>query len=833
MIPIPLFVLVCSALVLAPLAVGQSESPQDGVPSQAAATPEGLTADDWSSIRRTYEAERHAVHPVDGGHRARNPGQQWSTIFDGRGFTVEPDAGGWSWGLELLRYGFPEREHSVTVSGSVTADGQRVAYDWDDTVTEWFVNDSRGLEHGYTVHRQPEHDTADSTLSFRIAVRGDLTPEVADDGRSIGFLDSTGAVALTYSALTVFDADRNTIPAWFEHVAEGEGPLRLTVDVRGARYPLTIDPVAQQAYLKASNTDLNDGFGYALAVSENTAVVGAWTESSSATGVNGDQSDNSATDAGAAYVFVRTGTTWSQEAYLKASNAEAFDHFGSSVSVSGDTVVVGAWSEASSATGVNGDQIDNSATDAGAAYVFVRTGTTWSQQAYLKPSNTDAGDRFGVSVSASSNTVVIGSFLEDSNSTGVNGNQTNNSADSGAAFVFVRTGTTWSQEAYLKASNTDSSDYFGAAVALSGDTAVVGAYREDSNATGVNGDQSDNTTTGSGAVYVFVRAGTTWSQEAYLKASNSDAGDRFGISTSLSGNTVVIGAFQEDSPATGVNGNQNLNLAGDSGAAYVFVRSGTTWIQEAYLKASNTDAFDNFGFSVAASGDVVVVGAWREDSNATGVNGNPGDNSASDAGAAYVFVRSGTTWSQQAYLKASNAESLDQFGWSTAVSGDIVVVGAYLEDSGASGVNGDDNDNGATGAGAGYLFDIADINPNVWVNLGNGLAGTSGIPSLVGDGSLTGGSTVSLDLSGAKVFVPSTLVLGLSNISVPFKSGVLVPMPDFLLPFFSNGLGEVNFSTPWPVGVPPSLTFYVQFWISDSAGVGGFAASNAVSGTTQ
>ena len=129
-------------------------------------------------------------------------------------------------------------------------------------------------------------------------------------------------------------------------------------------------------------------------------------------------------------------------------------------------------------------------------------------------------------------------------------------------------------------------------MAVSGDTVVVGAIGEDSNATGVNGDQSDNSATDSGAAYVFVRSGTNWSQQAYLKASNTGAGDHFGISVAVSGDTVVVGAHGEDSNATGVNGNQSDNSAIDSGAAYVFVRSGTNWSQQAYLKASNTGADD-------------------------------------------------------------------------------------------------------------------------------------------------------------------------------------------------------------------------------------------------
>src|SRR5262249_48569900 len=195
------------------------------------------------------------------------------------------------------------------------------------------------------------------------------------------------------------------------------------------------------------------------------------------------------------------------------------------------------------------------------------------------------------------------------------------------------------------------------------DTVVVGANQESSAATGVDGNQSDNSKVSSGAAYVFVRNGGAWTQQAYLKASNTDADDLFGFSVAISGDTVVVGAFGEDSAATGVNGNQSDNSKPGSAAAYVFVRNGSTWTQQAYLKASNTDAGDRFGVSVAVSGDTVVVGANNESSGATGVNGDQADNSAFSAGAAYVFIRSGTVWSQQAYLKASNTRAGDFFGF--------------------------------------------------------------------------------------------------------------------------------------------------------------------------
>jgi hypothetical protein len=466
-----------------------------------------------------------------------------------------------------------------------------------------------------------------------------------------------------------------------------------------------VTPDTQQAYLKASNTGASDRFGHAVSLSGDTLVVGAYAEDSNATGVNGDGTDNSASASGAAYVFTRSGGVWSQQAYLKASNTEAGDSFGWAVSLSGDTLVVGAYGEDSNATGVNGNQADNSADTSGAAYVFTRSGGVWSQQAYLKASNTGAGDVFGWAVSLSGDTLVVGADGEASNATGVDGDQADNSAiDSGAAYVFTRSGTTWSQQAYLKASNTEASDLFGDAVSLSGDTLLVGAVAEDSHAAGVNGDEADNSALDSGAAYVFTRSGTTWSQQAYLKASNTEALDYFSDAVSLSGNTLVVAAHGEDSHATGVNGDQADNSASASGAAYIFTRSGSVWSQQAYLKASNTEAGDLFGYAVSLSADTLVVGAYAEDSNATGVNGDQAGNSASASGAAYVFTRSGTTWSQQAYLKASNTEAIDQFGWAVSLSGNTLVVAAHAEDSNATGMNGDQADNSAADSGAAYVY---------------------------------------------------------------------------------------------------------------------------------
>lgn len=653
-------------------------------PADPGAVPEGLVPSEWSDLRAAYEAGRHAAHRQENGHlTARNPGQQWRAEFDGKGFTVNPDHGTWTWGLELTGYG-DRKLQSTASSAQLRHEGGKIISQRDENLTEWFVNDSRGLEQGWDIQQRPERADPAAPLQLHLSTRGNIIPQVSASGDSVSFQREGGGSALTYGGLKAWDADGSQLPVRFE--LTGGKHLRIAVDDRSARYPITIDPVAQQTFLQASNKGYRDYFGKAVAISGDTVAIGAYGEDSAATGVNGDQTGNGAMDSGAVYIFVRSGTGWTQQAYLKASNTGEYDNFGACLAISGDTVVVGAGDD-SDATGVNGDQTNHAAPGSGAVYVFTRNGTVWSQQAYLKASNAEAGDGFGSSVAVSGDTVVVGATGERSLATGVNGNQTDNVAfRAGAAYVFTRSGTTWTQQAYLKASNTAEDDIFGYSVAVSGDTAVVGAIGDDSDATGVNGNQTNSGAGDSGAAYVFIRNGTTWMQEAYLKASNTEAFDWFGKTLAVSGDTVVVGAPYENGNATGVNGTETGQLT-KAGAAYVFTRNGTSWTQQAYLKASNTaynniyGSLDYFGDSVAISGNTVVVGAPSEDSSASGVNGNQTNNDRGESGAAYAFIRNGTTWTQQAYIKANNPAVADQFGSAVAVSGETVVVGSPTKDS--------------------------------------------------------------------------------------------------------------------------------------------------------
>ncbi len=384
-----------------------------------------------------------------------------------------------------------------------------------------------------------------------------------------------------------------------------------------------------------------------------------------------------------------------QMAYGKASNTDLGDKFGVSVSLSGDTLAVGSRGEDSSATGVGGNQNDDNLSSSGAVYIFRRNGSTWTQEAYLKAFNADAGDLFGFKVSLSENTLAVGVHAEDSNATGVDGDGDNNlSESSGAVYIFSRSGVAWSQEAYIKASNTGAGDLFGSSVSLAGDTLAVGAVGEDSNATGVGGAENDNNAGSSGAVYFFKRSGIQWSQEAYLKASNTGAGDRFGTSVSLSGDTLAVGATGEGSNATGTAGIENDNSADGSGAVYIFKKVGTTWNQEAYLKASNTELGDKFGTSVSLSENILAVGASDEDSGAIGVGGVENDNTAENSGAVYIFTRKSSNWTQEAYLKASNTGAGDLFGATLSLFRDTLAVGASDEGNNIAGLS----------SGAAYIF---------------------------------------------------------------------------------------------------------------------------------
>lgn len=297
------------------------------------------------------------------------------------------------------------------------------------------------------------------------------------------------------------------------------------------------------------------------------------------------------------YLYVRSAEDgWLHQAYIKASNTDANDVFGSSVALShaGDTLAVGAPGEDSTATGINGDQSINTMvtdrgiyqTNAGAVYLLQRADQTWTQEAYIKPAHSGLSLGFGnsVSLSADGRRLAVGATGDLSFATGINGDATDYDLNdvtgerinsrSGSAFIFNNGAAGWYQEAYIKASNPDRFDEFGHAVALSADglTLAVSTTREASNAKGINGDQTDNSHSNTGAVYVYTIGSAGWAERAYVKPANTRGGDRFGNEVALSedGATMAVGAYRDASAATGVNGDRDDSSALSAGAVYLY-----------------------------------------------------------------------------------------------------------------------------------------------------------------------------------------------------------------------------------------------------------------------
>jgi len=505
------------------------------------------------------QAVERAVYSLkdsgDGSYRGVNPKQRLQVEFDQRATRLQHAQGNVS--LRLSGYGYGERLRTPA-EAKPAGTPQGVEYRRGE-LTEWYKNQSSGLEQGFTLEQRPGTARQGEPLIISLAVEGDLLPALASTGDAV-LLESSGQTILRYDGLRSWDARGRAVAGRME---VRERQVRLVIEDQNAEYPLVVDPTwTQQQKLFASDGVFRDEFGYSVSVDGDTAVIGA---------INRTTVGNAN---GAAYVFVRSGTSWTQQAELLASDAAANDNFGWSVSVSGDTVVVGAPYHEVTDVGQ------------GAAYVFVRSGITWTQQQELLASDEAANDNLGWSVSVDGDTAVVGA---PDKTVGSNSEQ-------GVAYVFVRSGTTWTQQQQLTASDGVANDDFGYSVSVNGDTAVIGDLQRN-------------------AAYVFVRSGTTWTQQQELTTSD-------GVhlsSVAVNGNIAVIG-----SPGTTVGTNSA------QGSAYVFVRSGTTWTLQQELFASDGAMNNNFGWSVAiSSGDTVVVGA----PGASGVSED------GDTGAAYVFVQ--------------------------------------------------------------------------------------------------------------------------------------------------------------------------------------------------
>ncbi len=351
-----------------------------------------------------------------------------------------------------------------------------------------------------------------------------------------------------------------------------------------------------------------DSFGFSVAVNGDHFVAGAYRD------------DNYL---GSVYFFSRNGPILLAGPKLTGSDTVADDNFGWSVSLNGNTAIAGA----------NLD--DGAAVDQGSAFVFFRN-PQWVQQQKLVAADGVADDQFGISVSVSGDTAIVGAF-------GANSSR-------GAAYVYTRSGSVWTQQQKLTAGDGAAGDEFGWSVAIDGDTATIGAHSDDG---------------ARGSAYIFRRSGTVWTPEQKLTASDGATFDQFGYGVAISGETVVCGAVMDD-----------------NGSAYVFTRSGSVWTQQQKLTSADGAAGDKFGGSVTISGDRVIAGAEGDD-----VGSNP------DQGSAYVFLRTGTTWAQEQKLTGSDGAASDNFGGSVALSSDLAFLGSYLDDFGT-----------VTDQGSAYVF---------------------------------------------------------------------------------------------------------------------------------
>jgi PKD repeat protein len=365
----------------------------------------------------------------------------------------------------------------------------------------------------------------------------------------------------------------------------------------------------------------NDNFGSRVSIFCDYAIVGA------------PGNDENGSDSGSAYIFERSGSNWNQVAKLTASDGAAYNRFGISISISGGYAIVGA----------SGN--DENGSDSGSAYIFERSGSSWNQVAKLTASDGAIGDYFGISVSISGRFAIVGAYADDD--------------ASGSAYIFERSGNNWNEVAKLTASDRSADDRFGWSVSISGGFAIVGAVLNDG--IGIS----------SGSGYIFERSGSSWNQVAKLTASDGAIGDYFGISVSISGGFAIVGARLDDD-----NGS-------NSGSAYIFEKSGSSWNQAAKLTASDGAYDDYFGYGVSISGRYAIVGAYGDDDNRTG------------SGSAYIFEKSGSSWNQVAKLTASDGAIGDSFSYGVSISGDYFIVGAP------------GNDDKGTSSGSAYIFNIS------------------------------------------------------------------------------------------------------------------------------
>jgi hypothetical protein len=369
------------------------------------------------------------------------------------------------------------------------------------------------------------------------------------------------------------------------------------------KYDYSLSSSGQQK-ITASGGSSTEYFGRRCAISGDKMIV-------TASSYNSGQ--------GAAYIFTKSGTSWSQQQRLTVSglSSSTEPQFGHGADISGNYAIVGAYEE------------DTDGTNAGGVYIYYFSGGTWTQQARIVSSDIAAGDVFGYAVSIDGDYAIVGAQSADPDDL----------SNAGASYIFKRSGTSWTQQAKLTASDAAEGDVFGRDVAIKGDYAIVGCYSGE-------------------AAYIFKKdtGAETWTQKAILTASDASGTAYFGNSVSMSGDYVIVGAKSNDA---------------NKGAAYIFKKDtgAETWTQQAKLIANDVAENDEFGWSVSIDNGLAIVGSLND------------DDGSSSSGSAYVFARDGAIWSQQVKLTASDAASNDNFGNSVAIDGDFAVVGARGDES--------------------------------------------------------------------------------------------------------------------------------------------------------
>ncbi|MDO8672411.1 MAG: FG-GAP repeat protein [Dehalococcoidia bacterium] len=764
---------IVSAPVSGPAAVRQSTvlAGLAGVTAKAQ-PPSAIPPERWAAIQETIRRDMYSYSPSISGYLADNPAQRLTLAFDAEGIIVGPapamkspgaigtepilDAGpaaaeqAWTWGLALAGYGY-ESDMRPVPAATMSSGDNRLTYSRSDgsaapLLDEWYVNEERGLEQGFTLYQAPEVGglyRSGQMVALDLRLRGDLVPTLIGNGgtgagQSIDFLAAGGGAGLRYGELQVEDATGRRLPSSLAFVSlagpDGQA-IRILVDDAGAVYPLIVDPLVTTLMKKllASDGAASDNFGWSVAIDGDTIVVGAH-------GKSGGQ--------GAAYVFARDwlgANNWGEMKKLTASDGAAGDEFGYSVAIDGDTIVIGAhvkssaqgaayvfardlpganaWGQAKKLTASDGASNDvfgyavaiagdnivvaapNDNYQQGSAYVFTRNeggANNWGQWTKLTASDGAWYDGFGYSVAIDGDTIVVGAVGE---------------SDRGAAYVFAREkgwSNHWGEVTKLPAPYVGDQMFFGASVAVDGDTIVVGTlnwygYQQGevyvfardwlgannwgqvtkltTNAVfggdfgypvAIDGDTIVVGCRGAypgGEAYIFVRGkggSNHWGQAKKLTVPNAAQGAAFGHSLAIDGDTIAIGAYVE---------------SGLQGAAYIFAVADDVWHQSTKPFALDGAAGDNFGFAVAIDGDTLVVGSPAK---------------ASYLGAVYVFGRDvggNNYWGQVRKVTAAIGAAGDHFGAAVSLDDDIMVVGAYGDSS---------------NTGAAYIFSRENGGANNW-----------------------------------------------------------------------------------------------------------------------